>query len=42
MLTSKPFYKNKNGLKAANIPVEYTEAQIDEYIKFSKYPNYFI
>ena len=42
MIITKPFYKNKSGLKAANIPVEYTEAQIDEYIKCSKDPIYFI
>lgn len=42
MIINKPFYKNKNGLKAANIPVEYTEDQINEYIKCSKDPIHFI
>jgi len=36
------FYNNNQNLKAAGVPVEFTEEQVKEYVKCSKDPIYFI
>ena len=41
-MSSRNFYKNNSGLKAANVAVSYTEEQIQEYIKCRQDPVYFI
>ena len=36
------FYNNNQNLKAAGVPVEFTEEQVKEYVRCSKDPIYFI
>ena len=41
-MSEKSSYLGNQNLKPANVPIQFTQEQIEEYIKCSQDPNYFI